>query len=430
MTVTILAKTLREGRRALIGWTAGITLAPVMYASFYPQMAKNGGQQVQNVPAGLREALRMDDIASAPGYLRSTVFGLIVPLLAMFFGAATGARATAADEESGTLDLLMSYPITRTTLILQRFGALAVAAATITAVLWLGMLAIRSSAELNTDPLPRHRRIRRALRGVPTAGRADHRRMGRTARQPPRGRRVPGRATKRAHHGVHGISGPDRARHQTRRTDPRCWRRSRRNSTAHRRVVCAVHGRVRRCPSPVRRRGRHPVRTRATSGARPAIGYRSGRSSASLPGPHLCRAHARRLGTGPGGSATDRSHDRCSRRMGHRLCGGSMRARTVGAVPSRNLGNTTEPPSAPTTPDTPAVAVRIATAHAPARRPPRRRPRPDDLGTTRRPLRHRPGPAIRSAATGRDPPLLREPASIWIGYTQFCSRHWSCSTCR
>ncbi|WP_405166612.1 ABC transporter permease [Nocardia sp. NBC_01499] len=148
MTVTILTKTLRESRRALIGWTAGSTLAAVMYASFYPQMAKSGGQQVQNVPEGLREALRMEDIASAPGYLGSTVFGLIVPLLAMFFGAATGARATAADEESGTLDLLMSYPITRTSLILQRFGALAVAAAAITAFIWLGMLAIRGSAEL------------------------------------------------------------------------------------------------------------------------------------------------------------------------------------------------------------------------------------------------------------------------------------------
>ncbi len=144
----VFSKTLRVNRRGLLGWTAGITLAAVMYASFYPQIAKNGAAQADNVPEGLRDALHMDDIASAPGYLGATVFGLIVPLLAMFFGAAVGARVTAADEESGTLDLLLAHPITRTSLILQRFAALVLAATGIGIVLWLAMLAIRGGADL------------------------------------------------------------------------------------------------------------------------------------------------------------------------------------------------------------------------------------------------------------------------------------------
>lgn len=144
----VLTKTLRVNRRSLLGWTAGITVAAIMYASFYPQMGKNGAAQTENLPEGLREALNMNDIASAPGYLGSTVFGLIVPLLAMFFGAAVGARVTAADEESGTLDLLLAHPITRTSLILQRFVALVLAATGIGVVLWLAMLAIRGAADL------------------------------------------------------------------------------------------------------------------------------------------------------------------------------------------------------------------------------------------------------------------------------------------
>ncbi|MCP2317747.1 ABC-2 type transport system permease protein [Nocardia amikacinitolerans] len=145
----VLTKTLRVNRRSLLGWTAGVTLAAVIYASFYPQMAKSGGSQTENLPEGLREALNMNDIASAPGYLGSTVFGLIVPLLAMFFGAALGARVSAADEESGTLDLLLAHPITRTSLILQRFAALVAAATGLGAVLWLAMLAIRGGADLS-----------------------------------------------------------------------------------------------------------------------------------------------------------------------------------------------------------------------------------------------------------------------------------------
>ncbi|WP_433665996.1 ABC transporter permease subunit [Nocardia sp. CA-136227] len=146
----VLVKTLRDGRRGLTGWALGITAAATIYAGFYPQMAKNGAAQAQNLPEGLREALRMDDITSAPGYLGSTVFGLIVPLAAMFFGAAVGARVTAADEETGTLDLLLAHPLTRTSLILQRFAALVLAAVGISALIWLAMLAIRSGADLTT----------------------------------------------------------------------------------------------------------------------------------------------------------------------------------------------------------------------------------------------------------------------------------------
>ncbi|MEV0769479.1 ABC transporter permease subunit [Nocardia salmonicida] len=146
----IFTKTLRDSRRSLLGWTAGITVAAVAYASFYPQMAANGAARTENLPEGLREALNMDDIASAAGYLGSTVFGMIVPLLAMFFGAAVGARVSAADEESGTLDLLLAHPITRTSFLAQRFAALVAAATGISALVWLGMLAIRGSADLTT----------------------------------------------------------------------------------------------------------------------------------------------------------------------------------------------------------------------------------------------------------------------------------------
>ncbi|MFD3748040.1 ABC transporter permease [Nocardia sp. NPDC058633] len=146
----VFTKTLRDSRRSLLGWATGITVAAAAYAGFYPQMAANGAAQAENLPAGLRDALNMDDIGSAAGYLGSTVFGMIVPLLAMFFGAAVGARVSAADEESGTLDLLLAHPLTRTSLITQRFAALVAAATGIGTVVWLAMLAIRGSAELTT----------------------------------------------------------------------------------------------------------------------------------------------------------------------------------------------------------------------------------------------------------------------------------------
>ncbi|MEV4708654.1 ABC transporter permease subunit [Actinoplanes sp. NPDC049316] len=151
MPSDVFTKTLSDDRRVLIGWSVGATLAGVMYASFYPQLADGQmAQAVANYPEVMREAFRLDDLTSAAGYLGSSVFGLILPLIAMFYGAATGARATAADEETGRLDLLLAYPIGRTAFLLQRFAALTAGAFGLAALVCAGMLAIRGPAGLDS----------------------------------------------------------------------------------------------------------------------------------------------------------------------------------------------------------------------------------------------------------------------------------------
>ncbi|MEU8659759.1 ABC transporter permease subunit [Actinoplanes philippinensis] len=149
MASDVFTKTLTDDRRSLIGWAVGATLAGIMYASFYPQLADGQmAEAVANYPQAMREAFRLDDLTSAAGYLGSSVFGLILPLIAMFYGAATGARAIAADEETGRLDLLLAHPVSRTRFLLHRFAALATGASVIATTVLLGMLAIRSGAQL------------------------------------------------------------------------------------------------------------------------------------------------------------------------------------------------------------------------------------------------------------------------------------------
>lgn len=151
MASDVFTKTLTDDRRSLAGWAVGATLAGVMYASFYPQLADGQmAQAVASYPEAMREAFRLDDLTSAAGYLGSSVFGLILPLIAMFYGAATGARAVAADEETGRLDLLLAHPISRTRFLLHRFAALAAGALGIATAILLGMLAIRSAAQLTS----------------------------------------------------------------------------------------------------------------------------------------------------------------------------------------------------------------------------------------------------------------------------------------
>ncbi|GIF75985.1 ABC transporter permease subunit [Asanoa siamensis] len=147
----ILTKTLWDSRRSLAGFAVGTALVGAMYAGFYPQVADGAmGEAVDGFSPALREALNMEDIASAAGYLGSSVYGIIVPLIAVIYGIATGTRAIAGDEEAGYLDLLLAHPVGRTRLLLHRCAALAIGAFGLAALLLLAMLAVRPSAQLDT----------------------------------------------------------------------------------------------------------------------------------------------------------------------------------------------------------------------------------------------------------------------------------------
>ncbi|MFD0899743.1 ABC transporter permease subunit [Actinomadura sediminis] len=143
---SIFSKTLYDNRRIFAVWALVTGLLAMMYAAFYPQMTADTAASVPDAMSGFG----FEDTTSAAGYLQGPVFGLLVPLLAMFYGAATGARMISADEESGHLDLLLAHPVGRTRLLLQRFAALAAGAVVIAAAVLAGLLAVRTSADLGS----------------------------------------------------------------------------------------------------------------------------------------------------------------------------------------------------------------------------------------------------------------------------------------
>lgn len=98
---TMFTKTLYDNRRIFAVWALATGLLAMMYASFYPQISADS---MANVPEAMR-GFGFEDNASAAGYLQGAVFGLLVPLLVTFYGAATGARMISADEDSGYLDM-------------------------------------------------------------------------------------------------------------------------------------------------------------------------------------------------------------------------------------------------------------------------------------------------------------------------------------
>ena len=146
----IWTKTLWDQRRTLIGWAIGFALVSLVYGGFYPFAATpEYGELIESLPPGISEAFGWDDIASAHGYMGSTVFGILGPVLALVMAIGLGARAIAGSEEDGSLELLIAHPVSRMRVVLQKTAALGVAALGAGIMVFLAILAIRGPIDLD-----------------------------------------------------------------------------------------------------------------------------------------------------------------------------------------------------------------------------------------------------------------------------------------
>lgn len=145
----VLRKSLRDNRRGWIGWAIALAAVAAMYANFWPTIGKNPQMEeaIKAYPQALKEALHMEDLTRPETYLGATVFGLLVPILLAIMAISAGMKAIAGDEEAGTLDLIAAQPVSRTSLALQRFGAIAVAVAVLAAIVGLTIIGLRGPAQ-------------------------------------------------------------------------------------------------------------------------------------------------------------------------------------------------------------------------------------------------------------------------------------------
>lgn len=145
------AKALRDGRRGLLGWTVAIGAVALLYAAYYPAVSQPAmAKAIAAYPETLKRAFNMADLTSPAGYLASTVFGLLVPVLLAVYTIIAGSRTIAGDEESGVLDLVLAHPVSRTRLLLSRLGALTTGVALVSVVVLVLVYAVSGPAKLSS----------------------------------------------------------------------------------------------------------------------------------------------------------------------------------------------------------------------------------------------------------------------------------------
>ena len=141
----LMRKTLRDQWRALLGWTVGVTAYLVAYMSFYPVVREDPGLYdrvaAAKFPGPLRDLMGVGDTLLGAGFLQIMLYQLVGALLFVMFAASLGARAIADPERGGTLELIVTLPISRRRLLLERFGALAVTLLLFAAATLVGWLA-------------------------------------------------------------------------------------------------------------------------------------------------------------------------------------------------------------------------------------------------------------------------------------------------
>ena len=144
MLGSVLAKSLRDLRRGFAWWTIGLVGYVALIVSVYPTIRDNPDLNalVESYPDALKAFIAFGgqlDFTSAAGYLGSELFSFMVPALFLVASVGSGAGSIAGEEDRGTLDLLLSAPLSRTRVALEKLAAMCVEVVGLGVVLWLAL---------------------------------------------------------------------------------------------------------------------------------------------------------------------------------------------------------------------------------------------------------------------------------------------------
>ncbi len=148
MAAPVLERSLVDRRRSTIWWMLGVAAYTLVNVAVYPAVKSQASLNdlIKQYPPALMAMFGIDaaklDMTSAVGYLSSQM-NLIGPLLLLMAGIGFGASTLAGEEEAGTLGLVLSYPVTRSRVLLEKMAALIVVVALVGLALGAAIVAGR-----------------------------------------------------------------------------------------------------------------------------------------------------------------------------------------------------------------------------------------------------------------------------------------------
>lgn len=155
MLRNIVLKTLKDRLRSMLLWAVGMIFIAVIMAAFFPVIrdAPFISEYIESFPEEFLAlfAGEVTDYTSGEGFLNGELFFLMYPLLMLMFAIGFGSGAIAGEEESGTLDLLLSNPLKRWRLVLEKFIAMLICTLLVAAVLWAALAAGGAAVDMGLN---------------------------------------------------------------------------------------------------------------------------------------------------------------------------------------------------------------------------------------------------------------------------------------
>jgi beta-exotoxin I transport system permease protein len=145
--VILAARLIRDRRRSLVWWSIGVVGLVLFTVALFPSLKDQASLNdvVDQLPEALRSMFGISTaipLTSPAGYLQGRLFGSLLPLVLIVFGIGLGARAVAGSEQDGTLELLLANPVTRGSVVVQRYAAVVAMIAGLTAVFAVSLVVL------------------------------------------------------------------------------------------------------------------------------------------------------------------------------------------------------------------------------------------------------------------------------------------------
>jgi ABC-2 type transport system permease protein len=143
--VPVFSVGMRLRRNALYGWILGMVVLTAWLVAMYPTVRARPefkdllDKYPKEILAFFGGGTGLD-ISSPNGYLRMELISFMAPLLVLVLGIGAGASAVAGEEEAGTLDLVLSRPIRRSRLVLEKLAVVVASVSVLGVVLFISMI--------------------------------------------------------------------------------------------------------------------------------------------------------------------------------------------------------------------------------------------------------------------------------------------------
>ncbi|MBI2862701.1 MAG: ABC transporter permease subunit, partial [Chloroflexi bacterium] len=130
MLASIFGKGLRDSWRTVVAW--GLALAALgmllvnTFASIPPEDIAVAGQMISSASDSMKALVGDVQAIGTIGGMLNWKFFIFFPLIMAIFTILQSTAAVAGEEERGTLDIILSCPVPRWRVVLEKFGALMV----------------------------------------------------------------------------------------------------------------------------------------------------------------------------------------------------------------------------------------------------------------------------------------------------------------